>query len=231
MTADTVFEIPADRLVVDVWSDVMCPFCYMGDTLLAQAIAAFPHADRVDVRYHSYLLSPDLPQGEEMTANDLLVRTKGWSLEQATQMNEHVTERAAQLGLDYRMADSLATNMRDAHRLSHFAAEHGKQHEMIVRLFEAYFRDGRSVGRHDSLADLAAEIGLDRDAALAALDSDAYADAVDRDIATAQQIGVQGVPFFVFQGKYAVSGAQPVEVFGQALTAGWAEVADSPTDA
>lgn len=223
--ADEMLEIPADRLVVDVWSDVMCPFCYMGDTLLAEAIAEFPHADRVDVRYHSYLLSPELPQGEEMNANELLVRTKGWSPAQAEQMNEHVTERAAQIGLDYRMHDSLATNMRDAHRLSHFAAEHGKEHAMIVRLFEAYFRDGRSVGRHESLADLAAEVGLDRDAALAALESDAYADAVDRDIETARRIGVQGVPFFVFQGKFAVSGAQPAEVFGQALAAGWAEVA------
>ena len=222
--SEPVIEVPADRLVVDVWSDVMCPFCYLGDTLLAEAIAGFAHRDRVEVRYHSYLLTPELPRGEELGADELLVRTKGLSPARAQQVNEQIAERAAQAGLHYRFDIARATNMRDAHRLSHFAADHGRQHETIVRLFEAYFRDGRSLASPAALADLAAEAGLDRDAALAALESDAYEDAVDLDIAAARAIGVQGVPFFVLQGKYAVSGAQPVGVFAQALEAAWAEV-------
>ncbi|MFD2027915.1 DsbA family oxidoreductase [Promicromonospora aerolata] len=218
----------ADRLVVDVWSDVMCPFCYMGDTLLDQALQKFPHATGVEVRYHSFLLMPDLADdAAPVSPSELLSAKHGVPLEQAQAMNDQVTERARQVGLDYHLDRAQAVGTRTAHQLSHFAATQGKQHEMVRRLFEAYFTEGLNIADHQVLAGLAADVGLDRDAAGAALTSGEFADAVEADIQQARQYGIQGVPFFVFGGKYAVSGAQPVEAFLQALDTSWAEAAGS----
>jgi predicted DsbA family dithiol-disulfide isomerase len=222
--AGEAFGPATDRLVVDVWSDVMCPFCYMGDTLLDQALQRFPHASGVEVRYHSFLLMPQLSQDDApVSPTDLLATQHRLPREQAQAMNDQVTERARQIGLDYRLDRAQAVGTRTAHQLSHFAATQGKQHQMVRRLFEAYFTEGLNVADHQVLAGLAADVGLDRDAALAALTSGEFADAVEADIQQARQYGIQGVPFFVFAGKYAVSGAQPVEAFLQALDTSWNE--------
>jgi predicted DsbA family dithiol-disulfide isomerase len=227
--AGEAFDQATDRLVVDVWSDVMCPFCYMGDTLLAQALEKFPHAARVEVRYHSFLLMPQLSDDDApVSPTDLLSAKHGLPREQAQAMNDQVTERARQIGLDYRLEQAQAVGTRTAHQLSHFAATQGKQHEMIQRLFQAYFTEGLNVADHQVLGDLAADVGLDRDAALAALAGGEFADAVEADIQQARQYGIQGVPFFVFAGKYAVSGAQPVEAFLQALDTSWTETVGPP---
>ncbi len=222
------FGRAADKLVIDVWSDVMCPFCYMGDALLEQALEQFPHSDRVEVRYHSFLLMPQLTEDAPVDLMDLLVAEKGFPREQAAAMHEQISERGRQLGLDYRFEQAKAVGTRTAHQLSHFAAGHGKQHEMVQRLFKAYFTDGLNVADHQVLGDLAAEVGLDRDAALAALASQEFADAVEADIRQARQYGIQGVPFFVFAGKYAVSGAQPVESFLRTLETSWNETVGAP---
>jgi predicted DsbA family dithiol-disulfide isomerase len=222
----------ADRLVVDVWSDVMCPFCYMGDALLEQALEKFPHASGVEVRYHSFLLAPELSDGDApVSPSEMLSAKHGMPLEQARAMNEQVTERARQVGLDYHLDRAQTVSTRTAHRLSHFAATRGKQHEMVRRLFEAYFTEGLNIGDHQVLAGLAADVGLDRDAALAALTSGEFADNVEADLQQARQYGINGVPFFVFAGKYAVSGAQPVEAFLQALDTSWNETVGSPVEA
>lgn len=222
--AGEAFGQAADQLVVDVWSDVMCPFCYMGDELLDQALDTFPHASGVEVRYHSFLLMPQLADGDApVNPNELLSVHHGVPLEQARAMNDQVAARAKQVGLDYRLDQAQAVSTRTAHQLSHFAATRGKQHEMVRRLFRAYFTDGLNVADHEVLAGLAAEVGLDRDAALAALTSGEFAGAVEADIQQARRYGIQGVPFFVFAGKYAVSGAQPVEAFLQALDTSWNE--------
>lgn len=221
----------ADSLVVDVWSDVMCPFCYMGDALLAQALERFPRKADVEVRYHSFLLMPELSSDSPIDLEELLATKRGFPRDQAAAMNEQVAERGRQIGLDYRLDRALAVNTRTAHQLSHFAAAHGKQHEMIQRLFKAYFTDGLNVADHQVLGDLAAELGLDRDAALAALATGEFADAVEADLQQARQIGISGVPFFVFAGKYAISGAQPVEAFLQALETSWNETAGAPAGA
>ncbi len=204
-------------VVVDVWSDIMCPLCYLGDTLLQQALDASPHT--VQVRYHSYQLMPELPVDEAMNLNELLERTRGFPRAQAEAMNRQVAARAAEVGLDYRMDDAIATNTRAAHRLIYFANTRGKQREMVMRLFGAYFTDGLNVGDHDVLADLAAEIGLDRTQALDALTTGAFGNDFEADVLQAHELGITGVPFFVFNGTYAVSGAQPVEVFQQAVAA------------
>ena len=201
---------------IDIWSDFICPFCYMGEALLQQALQDYD-ADQVTIQYHSYQLMPDLPTDTAMNSTELLVTHKGMPREQAEAANAQVTERAASVGLDYQLEQSIVTNTRTAHRLTHYAAEHGRQHRLVRRLFAAHFTEGSHVGDADTLADLAAEAGLDRDAAHAVVVGDHYSADVDADIAQAQQIGVSGVPFFVFNQRLALSGAQPVEAFQQAL--------------
>lgn len=209
-----------DTITVDVWSDVMCPFCYMGDTLLSQAIERFPHGSAVTVRYHSFQLMPELSR-EPVDLADLLVEKRGFPRDQVASMHAGVTARAAALGLDYRLDRAVTVNSRDAHRLAHFAATAGRQGEMVHRLFKAYFTDGLDIADHDALADMAAELGLDRDKALAALKSGAFDDEVEADLRRARELGVSGVPFFILNGKYAVSGAQSVDAFLKAFNTAW----------
>ncbi|WP_369369798.1 DsbA family oxidoreductase [Promicromonospora sp. Populi] len=230
--AGEAFGRSADRLVVDVWSDVMCPFCYMGDTLLEQAVAQFPHAAGVEVRYHSFLLMPELTEDDTpVNPAELLSAKHGLPREQAEAMNEQVSARARQIGLEYHLDKAQAVGTRTAHQLSHYAAGQGKQHEMVKRLFQAYFTEGLNVADREVLGDLAAEVGLDRDAALAALAGGEFADDVEADLRQAREYGITGVPFFVFAGKYAVSGAQPVEAFTQALETSWNETVGSAATA
>lgn len=211
------------RLLVDVWSDVLCPFCYMGDALLAKALEKFPHASSVEVRYRSYQLMPHLPTDRAVPVNELLEREKGFSRAQAEAMNAQVAARGKEVGLDYDFDKTLAVNTRAAHRLSHFAKEGGKQHALMFRLFRAYFTEGQNLGKNEVLADLAAEVGLDRTAALAALEAGAFEEDVRADEKQGREIGVKGVPFFVVDGKYAISGAQPAGTFSKALETAWKE--------
>lgn len=198
-----------------MWSDMVCPFCYMGEAALQQALES--HGGEVEVHHHSYQLMPDLSPETAMTPTELLVAERGMGREQAEAANAQVSQRAAELGLDYRLEQAQATNTRTAHRMAHFAADHGLQQAMVRRLFAAYFTEGRHIGDPDTLADLAAEVGLDRDAAREVAVGDAYDDRVDQDAEQARRLGIGGVPFFVFDERLAVSGAQSVEVFQQAL--------------
>lgn len=217
------FGVKEARVRIDVWSDVMCPWCYIGDTHLERALEQFPHSDQVAIEYHSFQLMPELPVDAGMSLVDVLVTKRGVPRAQAEEMNAQVTARGRDIGLDYRFDRAIATNTHRAHELSHFAKEHGRQHAVVRRLFQAYFTDGVNVGDLDALADIAQEIGLDRESAFEALSSGRYASAVDDDLAQASQIGVSGVPFFVFNMKYAVSGAQPVESFIRVLHQTWDE--------
>lgn len=221
----TPFHTYKDRIVVDVWSDIMCPFCYIGDSLLAQAAEQVDQP--VEVRYHSYQLMPDLPHGTTTDLGEMLEKERGLPRAQADAMNQQVAARAAQIGLTYNMDIALATNTHKAHRLIHFAKAQGRQHDMVMRLFQAYFTDGLHTGDDDVLADLAAEIGLDRDEALTSVTSDTHDEDFHNDIRLAHQLGITGVPFFVIDGKYAISGAQPVETFTQALNTAWQQHATS----
>jgi predicted DsbA family dithiol-disulfide isomerase len=209
------------RLKIDVWSDVMCPFCYMGDALLAKAIEQFPHAEHVDVRYRSYQLMPGLPVDSDVNATEILVRAKGIPRAQAVAMNAQVEARAAKLGLEYHLDKALVVNTRAAQRLSHFARREGKQHELMIRLFRAYFTEGKHLGKYEVLAGLAADVGLDRARALEVLETGAFEDEVAADQRRGRDIGISGVPFFVFDDKHAVSGAQPVGTFLEALDTAW----------
>lgn len=210
-------------LTIDIWSDVMCPFCYMGDALLAKALDTFPHKEHVEIRYRSYQLMPGLPTDSDMNATDMLVKAKGIPRAQAVAMNKQVEARAADIGLEYHLDDTIAVNTRSAQRLSQFARAEGKQHAFMQRLFRAYFTEGKNVGNFDVLAELAREAGLNRARAIEVLKSGDYEADVASDQSQANAIGIQGVPFFVFAGKYAVSGALPVEVFRTALETAWRE--------
>ncbi|MFS8499988.1 MAG: DsbA family oxidoreductase, partial [Micromonosporaceae bacterium] len=210
----------AEVIQVDVWSDVVCPWCYIGKRRFEAGAAAFAerHPDvEVRLEYHSFQLDPDTPLDFEGTAVDYLVGRKGVSAAQARQMIDHVVKVAAEVGLAYDYDAIRHTNTGKAHQLLHHAKVHGRQVELKERLMRAYFVEGRHVGRDDDLADLAAEVGLDRDEAWRALRENRYADAVRADQEQAARYGIHAVPFFVLDGRYGISGAQPAEVFTEAL--------------
>ncbi|WP_324651258.1 DsbA family oxidoreductase [Georgenia sp. H159] len=202
---------------VDVWSDIACPWCYIGKRKFEAGLAAFAGADDVTVTYHSFELSPDTPVDFEGSEVDFLSAYKGLPEEQVEQMLRQVTMIASSVGLHYDFDSVRHTKTLLAHQALHAAKEQGRQLELVERLFAAYFEEGRHVGRVDELVALGAEVGLDADALRHALENETHADAVAADIAQARAYGIQGVPFFVIGGRYGVSGAQAPEVFTQAL--------------
>ncbi|WP_439593947.1 DsbA family oxidoreductase [Microbacterium sp.] len=222
-----------DAIKIDVWSDIACPWCYIGKRNLENGLAAASadaDAPLVEVTYHSFELSPDTPVDFEGGEADYLATHKGISSEQAQQMLERVTGVAADAGLEYRFDLLQHTNTVKAHELLHFAKEQGRQLELAERLMSAYFTDGRHVGQIDELVALAADAGLDADAAREALESGRFLAAVREDQAQASAYGINGVPFFVINGKYGVSGAQPAEAFTQIVRQVWDEQRE-PADA
>lgn len=201
---------------VDVWSDIACPWCYIGKRKFEAGArsAGVP----VQVEYHSYELSPDTPVDFEGSAIDYLAGAKGIPLQQAEAMTTQVSAIAAEVGLDYHYDQIQHTKTLLAHELLHFAKAHGRQLETAEALFKAYFVDGTHVGHVDDLVALAGSVGLDEADARAALEDHRYTGDVQADLAQAVAYGIQGVPFFVIDGRYAVSGAQAPEVFAGALT-------------
>ncbi|MBT2503926.1 DsbA family protein [Curtobacterium sp. ISL-83] len=210
----------SDTVKVDVWSDIACPWCYIGKRKFEAGAAAFgasPDSAPIEVEYHSFELSPDTLVDFEGTEAEFLSGHKGMPVEQAQQMLGQVGGIAASVGLHYDFDAMHHTNTVKAHQVIHLAKQHGKQLEMVERLFTAYFERGEHVGRDESLADLAAEVGLDREEVLATLRDDSQLAAVRADQAQAQAFGINGVPFFVIDGKYGVSGAQDPAAFEQVL--------------
>jgi predicted DsbA family dithiol-disulfide isomerase len=203
-------------LKVDVWSDVQCPWCYIGKRKFEAGVEQ--SGVEVEVEYHSFELAPDTPVDFEGTPVDYLSAKYRTSREQAQSMVDRVVGIAAEVGLDYDYDHIHQTNTVLAHELLHLAKAHGKQGELKERLLRAYFVEGRHVGRADDLADLAADVGLDRDEVLAALADHRYLADVKADMAQAVAYGITGVPFYVVDGRYGVSGAQDAAVFAQVLT-------------
>lgn len=201
---------------IDIWSDIACPFCYLGTRKFAAGAEA--SGVEVEVEYHSFELSPDTPEDVTGAHAEKIAEKMGVSLAEARAMEERITETARGEGLDFDYQRMQPANTFKAHQLLHHAKAHGRQAEMKERLLRAYFTEGRHVGRVSELADLAADIGLDRDDAQQALADERYLDDVRADIRQAGELGIRGVPFFVIDGRYAVSGAQDATVFAQALT-------------
>jgi predicted DsbA family dithiol-disulfide isomerase len=205
----------SDAIKVDIWSDVQCPWCYIGKRKFEAAVAEFD--GKVDVEYHSFELAPDTPVDFDGTPKDYLSQRKGVTAAQADQMLERVTGIAASVGLAYDYDHVHQTNTIKAHELLHYAKSQGRQIDMKERLLKAYFVDGRHVGRIEDLADLAAEIGLDRSEVVRVLTDETFLPDVKADVDQAAAYGINGVPFFVFEQKYGVSGAQDPATFANVL--------------
>lgn len=201
----------------------MCPFCYIGKRKFEGALEQFPNRDKVQIIWKSYQLAPDLQTDPATNIDQYLADHKGMSLEQAKGMNRQVTQMAAQVGLEYNFDKAVVANSFNAHRFSHFAAQHGKQDEAEELLFKAYFTEGKNIDDQPTLLQLGASLGLDTQALQTALEDGSYAREVLTDIQEASMIGVRGVPFFVLDRKYAVSGAQETGTFAGALEKAYAE--------
>jgi predicted DsbA family dithiol-disulfide isomerase len=208
---------------IEVWSDVVCPWCYIGKRRLETALARFPHRDEVEVVWRSFQLDPSIPEGQTHPTLPALAAKYGRPVEEVRAMMRHVEETAAGEGLEYSLADGVSGNTLLAHELVHLAAERGLQGQTKERLLHAYFEEGRPVFDVDSLAALAVEVGLDEAEVRAALADHRYRPAVLADAATAQQLGATGVPFFVVDRRYGAAGAQPADVLLQLLERAWAE--------
>jgi predicted DsbA family dithiol-disulfide isomerase len=204
-----------EPIKVDIWSDIACPWCFIGKRKFEAAVTST--GIPVEVEYHSFELSPGTPAEYPHSHDEFLAGHLGVSREQAAAMGDRVTGIAATVGLNYDYARLQTTNTVLGHQAIHYAKAHGKQAQLKERLMKAYFEEGRHVGRIPELADLAAEIGLDRDDVVRSLTADEYLDAVRADVVLAGELGIRGVPFFVLDGKYGISGAQESATFAQAL--------------
>ncbi|MFI9650207.1 DsbA family oxidoreductase [Streptomyces sp. NPDC052040] len=211
---------------VEIWSDIACPWCYVGKARFEKALGAFPHRDEVEVVHRSFELDPHRAKGDVQPVLAMLSGKYGMSAAQAQAGEDNLGAQAAAEGLDYRTTGRDHGNTFDMHRLLHLARERGRQDELIQILYRANFAEERSVFSEgdERLVELAAEAGLDTEEARRVLaDPAAYADAVRADEREAAELGANGVPFFVLDRAYGVSGAQPAEVFTQALTQAWGE--------
>ena len=208
---------------VEIWSDVMCPFCYIGKRRFENALQQLSFRDEIDIEWKSFQLDPSMQHEPGKTIHEYLAERKGFSVQKAKELNNQVTSMAAAEGLKYDFDKAVVANSFDAHRFSHLAAKHGKGDAAEESLFKAYFSEGKNIADRDTLVQLGIDIGLDAADVKQALEGNAYAQEVEQDIAEATTLGIRGVPFFVIDRKYAVSGAQATEVFLQALDQSFTE--------
>lgn len=208
---------------IEIWSDVMCPFCYIGKRNFEMALADFPDKDKIEVEWKSFQLDPTVPEVATESQEDYLVKRKGMSREQVQGMLANVTEMARQAGLEYHLDKSVMVNSQKAHQLIQFAKTKGLGDEMEEVLFRAFFTDGKNVADLETLKELGKEAGLDEKELESAFTDDQFKYKMNQDIQEARSIGVTGVPFFVFDRKYGVSGAQPSEAFLDTLSKSFTE--------
>jgi predicted DsbA family dithiol-disulfide isomerase len=208
---------------IEIWSDIICPWCYIGKRRFETALADFAHNEKVQVVWRSFELDPDSPRQLPGSLEEMLAQKYGVSPQEAAAMNERVTQVASETGLEYHLADARPGNTFDAHRLLHFAASRQLGDSAAERLMHAYFSESLVVGDPAALARLAPEFGIAENEALAILQSDAYSNEVRADEARAASFGIATVPFFVFDENSGISGAQPIDVFSAALQEAWGE--------
>lgn len=202
---------------IEIWSDYVCPFCYIGKRRLEEAIANMRMEDEIEIVYKAYELDPNAPSTSNRSMAEVLVEKYKMSLKEATIMTDNIKEQAKAAGLTYDFDIMTRANTFQAHRLAKFAEKEGLGGKMTERLLRAYFAEGEKIGAFETLVKLAGEVGLSKERTQEMLRSDAFIEDIKEDVQEAGQIGVQGVPFFVINRKYAISGAQPVETFIQAL--------------
>ena len=205
------------KMQVEIWSDVMCPFCYIGKRKFEAALSQFAHKENIEVIWKSYQLNPEMKTDTNKNSIIALAEHKGISVEESKEMHKYVVEMAANIGLKYNMDKTISANSFNAHRLTHYAKSQGKQLEIEEKLFEAYFILGKNIDDTNTLIGLGESVGLSHESLRKVLQGNDYEEDVRKDVYEAQQVGVRGVPFFVFDRKYAVSGAQESAVFLQSL--------------
>jgi predicted DsbA family dithiol-disulfide isomerase len=203
------------KIMIEIWSDIVCPFCYIGKRHLEMALESFEGKDEVKIIWKSFLLNPDLKTDTELTLYEYLSQSKGISMPQVKAMTERVLEMASAAGLQYRLDEAVVANSLNAHRLLHFAQENGKGTETKERLLSAYFCEAKNIDDTNVLKALAAELGLNKEESNDVISTERYKLEVLKDYQMASHFGISGVPFFVFNRKFAISGAQPVELFIQ----------------
>ena len=208
---------------VDIWSDIVCPWCYIGTRRFERGLDGFAHRDEVEIVHRSFQLNPAMPRGSGRNHRDHLMSKYGMSERQADAAQVRMERTAAEEGLEFHLVGGVTGNTFDAHRLLHLARERGLQDAAIERFYRGHFTEQRSIFDAESLVALGAEAGLDADEATGVLAGDAYADAVAADLRDARGHGVTGVPYYLFDGRYAVSGAQPAELFTEALGRAWSD--------
>lgn len=214
---------------VEIWSDVMCPFCYIGKRKFEDALARFPQKDQVEVVWKSFQLNPYMVTDTHKNLTQYLSESKGWTLEYTQQMQQHVVNMAKEVGLHYNFDNAVVANSFNAHRFIQFAKSKGKGDDAEEQLFKAYFIDGKNTDDKAVLLELGIQIGLNKTEIEHVLNTEAFTEEVNKDIYEAQQIGVRGVPYFVFNDKYAVSGAQHPDTFLGALTQSFSEIKATET--
>jgi len=207
---------------IDVWSDVVCPWCWLGKARLEKALAAFPHGQHVEVVFRSFELDPGAPKERDISTNEMLAKKYGLRPAQIAAMHERIRGMGLADGVEFRFDRTRTSNTFDAHQIIHLASAEGRQKMMLDRLFRAQFYEGVRIGDRGELVRLATESGLERAGVDAALDDQRFAPAVRDDEAQAHALGISGVPFYVVDGRFGVSGAQSVEVLRRVFDEAWA---------
>jgi predicted DsbA family dithiol-disulfide isomerase len=202
---------------IEIWSDIACPFCYIGKRKLENAIQRLPDFEGIVLEWKSFQLNPTLQTDPNKNTLTYLAETKGWTMEQTLQMTAQVTAMGKEEGLNFNFEKTAVANTKRAHRLLHLAKKHNCQNELKEQLFKVYFEEGKNIDDLETLLQCAAQVGIPQAEAKRVLDTHEFEEEIDHDIYESRLIGVQGVPFFVFDRKFGISGAQPDEVFDQTL--------------
>lgn len=205
------------KISIGIWSDIVCPFCFIGKKKLEKAILKLNLSDQVEIEWHSFQLDPDFPKGESIPSSEYLAKRKNFPLEQINAIQQQLTASATPYGIDFQFDKSLSFNTMDVHRLWQWSKTIGKSSELKEALMLAYFTNGIDLSKEENVLKVVENCGLDRIEAQAIFRSDAFSNEVDEDIYQASQIGVRGVPFFVLNNQFAISGAQDDSVFENAL--------------
>lgn len=208
---------------VEIWSDFTCPFCYLGKRKFELALEQFPNKADIQIEYVSYQLDPNINDQSNKTVYDMLMEKYGQSFEQVKMMTDQIADQGKEIGLAFHFDKMKHVNTLHAHRLVKLAKKHGKDKELVDLIFKSYFTEGKQIDNKQILIDLAEQLKFDIAEVDETLSMNCYTKAVKNDLETAMEIGIQGVPFFIFNEKYAISGAQSVEVFLQALEEIWEE--------
>ncbi|UVI27394.1 DsbA family oxidoreductase [Paenibacillus spongiae] len=218
-----IFSNEKNNMKVEIWADFACPFCYIGKRRFEQALSRLPFRDHVQVVYRSFELDPHAPKQVPYDVYDMLSKKFGMSRQQAITGNENLKSQAAAVGLEFHFEGLVLTNTFDAHRLRHYAKQHGKDLVISELLYRAYFNENKNVSDYDTLADLATEAGLNREDTLTMLFGTQFSELVRKEEADSRILGITGVPFYYIDRKFALSGAQSEEMFLSALQEAWNE--------